>query len=143
MISLEKYHGRHLGAMERDLDSFNHQAGLPVEVVEAFHLLDRDPVPEGLLYPEILDFVASIPEGLIPRYFARKLCACRNDTTRKMIILQLPLENFCALRMMAIWATRNATKVDLSKLLKALTTTDSLEEPLSRIFSNPHRFFSK
>lgn len=147
-ISLAKYHGRYLGAMERDVDSFNRQAGLPVEVVEALHRLDRSREPQPQLYAEVLGFLAGIPEGLVPGFFARKLGACRNDTTRRMVLAQLPVENFCALRLLATWSTRNGAQGDVAALLRVLLGGSAhveprLEETLRRVLAHPQRFFGK
>ena len=110
----------------------------PVEVVEALHRLDRSREPQPQLYAEVLGFLAGIPEGLVPGFFARKLGACRNDTTRRMVLAQLPVENFCALRLLATWSTRNGAQCDVAALLQASRDLDGLVGPDASRHSERH-----
>jgi hypothetical protein len=159
MIGLEKYHGKYLGALERDLDSFNRYAGLPVEVVEVMRLLlkDHDAVA---MEDELLNFLVAIPESLLPSFFARKLETCRSDSARKLVIGQLPLENFCALRIVCIFFKTRVRGMEASdaqlladryakaicQMANANTNTNEnnrLYQHLPRLLTQPQRFFSK
>lgn len=165
-ISLSKYNYRHLGALERDLDSFNRIAGLPVEIVEALHRLytlvrsgDGALFLRSPLLDEFVEFLRRLPEGLVPRYYATRIVAGRTDQAIRAHLKTLPVENFCALRCVACFvravcfqAAPNGKAVSFEtldrekRLIEALTPEprdDRFRPLLIRLFQDPARFFSK
>lgn len=164
-ISLKKYHYRYLGALERDLDSFNRQAGLPVEIVEALHrlhILARHSPNLFLRSPLLQDFVEfllKMPEGLVPAYYALRICTGRSDQSLRGQLKTLPLENYCALRCIAFFIKSISFTEDevtqkpripfdlidkATGLCEALTPAprdDRFKPILVNIFKDPSKYF--
>lgn len=162
-ISLKKYHYRYLGALERDLDSFNKQAGLPVEIVEALHrlhLLARHSSQPNLflrspILQDFLEFLLKMPEGLIPSYYALRICTGRSDQSLRGQLKTLPLENYCALRCIAFFIKSISFSDDkilipfdaidkATGLCEALTPAprdDRFKPILLGIFKDPSKYF--
>ncbi len=106
--SLTKYHYRFLGALERDLDSFNREAGLPAEVVEVLSQLyllaqRQEMFLKSPLLAGVVEFLLKIPEGLIPTIYAARLCTSKMDRSVRGHLKTLPLENYCALKCLALF----------------------------------------
>lgn len=110
-ICLKKYHFRHLGELERDLDSFNKNLGFPVEIGVALrHLRDlahHSPQPalflRSPLLQDFIEFILKIPEGLVPAYNSALICSGPNEDAIRAQLKYLPLENYCALRTVAFF----------------------------------------
>ena len=163
-ISLKKYHYRYLGALERDLDSFNRQAGLPVEIVEALHrlhILARHSQQSALfvrspLLQDFVEFLLKMPEGLVPAYYASRICTGRSEQAVRGHLKTLPLENYCALRCVAFFIKSVSFSepslipfevIDKSTgLCEAMTPAprdDRFKPILINIFMEPSKYFFK
>ena len=160
-ISLKKYHYRYLGALERDLDSFNRQTGLPIEICEALHRLHalaRHSPPALFLRSPLLkdfnEFLLKMPEGLVPSYYATRIVTGRNDPAIRRHLKSLPLENYCALRFIVIFVKSicfNSIALipfeefeKATGLCEAITPTprdDRFKPMLISIFKDPTKFF--
>lgn len=163
-ISLKKYHFRYLGALERDLDSFNRQAGLPVEIVEALHrlhILARHSQQPALflrspLLQDFIEFLLKMPEGLVPAYYAFRICAGRSEQAIRGQLKTLPLENYCALRCIAYFIksvcfTEPALipfevinkSTGLCEAMTPAPRDDRFKPILINIFTEPNKYFFK
>lgn len=164
-ITLKKYHYRFLGALERDLDSFNKIAGFPVEIVEALNRLHQLAKFNGQLFlrspllKDLIEFLLKIPEGLLPQYYASRIVTGRTDQNIRNHLKSLPLENYCALRCISFFfktiCFQSSTKDALSlipfeaidnstNIIEALSPAprdDRLKPLIIAIFSDPMRFF--
>lgn len=163
-ISLKKYHYRYLGALERDLDSFNRQAGLPVEIVEALHrlhILARHSQQPALflrspLLQDFVEFLLKMPEGLVPSYFASRISTGRSEQSIRSHLKTLPLENYCALRCVAFFIKSVCFSESVlipfdvidkaTGLCEAMTPAprdDRFKPILISIFKEPNKYFFK
>lgn len=164
-ISLTKYHYHYLGQLEGDFDSFNRRAGLPDEVVETLrrlHLLAKNcsrpyHFLQSYLLKSFIEFLLKIPEGLIPSYFAQRLCIGLNDQAIRTHLKSLPLENYCALRLISFfiksvcfpdqngntWIRFDLIDRDV-KICEALTPLprdDRFKQIIITIFKDPSKYF--
>lgn len=107
---LAKYHYRYLGALERDLDSFNREAGLPTEVVEVLSQLyllaqaqRQEMFLKSPLLGNVIEFLLKIPEGLVPSFYAARICTSKMERSIRGHLKTLPLENYCALKCLVLF----------------------------------------
>lgn len=158
---LSKYHYRHLGALERDLDSFNREAGLPAEVVEVLsqlYLLAQRPklFLQSQLLADIAEFFMKIPEGLLPVAYASKICSSKSTQSIRGHLKSLPLENYCAFKCVAQFfkAVSFGEPVLVPfEMIEAQTSICAAVTPAPRddrfklilleIFMQPHKYFGK
>lgn len=154
-ILLAKYHYRFLGSLERDLDSFNHAAGLPSEVIEVLSrllLLTRKTQNISLflrspLLSDFVEFLLKIPEGLVPTYYVSKLCSVKSDQSIRNHLKSLPLENYCALKCIAIFINSVncgesvLRSTGICEVLTPAPRDDRFVPLIIKIFSNPSNFF--
>lgn len=161
-ICLKKYHYRFLGALERDLDSFNCVTGMPVEVIETLRrlqiLAQHSSQPALFLRSPLLQdfvgFLLKIPEGLIPVYFATRIVTGRSEQAVKGHIKTLAFENYCALRTIALFvhsisfSNHIAVPFDvldsatgLCEAISPAPRDDRLKPILMNIFKEPLKYF--
>lgn len=163
-ISLKKYHYRYLGALERDLDSFNRSAGLPFEVVEAFRRLlclakqlHLQPLLfcQSSLLRELVEFFLKIPEGLIPISNAWLIASACSDRLISRRLRTLAAENYFALRCIACFVKAICFNKELTLIpfemidqatgfcaaLSPVPRDDRLKPILINIFKDPSKYF--
>lgn len=103
---LKRFEGKYLAEIElEDAATFNKTAGLPAAAVLTLQLLQTQAIAspsdftKNDMLNEFFSYLRALPEGLIPVFFAEQVNS-REKSLRECII-QLPIENFCALRAVA------------------------------------------
>ena len=161
-FSLSKYHYRYLGALERDVDSFNRVAGLPIEVVDVLDKLillacqgkDKSQFLKSQLLRDLIEFLLKIPEGLVPNNIATKISTSDSDSLIRMHLRKLCLENYCALRSIAFFIQivsftqpilipfdSFGMETKICEVISPAPRDEQFKSTITKIFADPEKYF--